>query len=59
MGLICYLSLIRSVQYVSLKVSCGFTVQVTKPIEEGEELFANYGSDYFKKGECLCDSYIE
>ncbi|KAF8230697.1 hypothetical protein L208DRAFT_1060441, partial [Tricholoma matsutake] len=39
----------HNVQYVPLHGSCAFTILVTKPIEEGEELFADYGPGWFEE----------
>lgn len=45
-----------NVQYVPLRDSCAFAVEVTKPIEAGDELFADYGPGWFDEGECPCAS---
>ncbi|KAF8221993.1 hypothetical protein L208DRAFT_1324861 [Tricholoma matsutake] len=59
-GPICFINhhcVSHNVQYVPLH-GCAFTILVTKPIEEGEELFADYGPGWFEEGECPCRSCI-
>jgi hypothetical protein len=53
-----YSHFIYVLKYVPLHGSCAFAILVTKPIEEGEELFADYGPGWFEEGECPCSSCI-